>query len=175
MVRQQSADQEVLAKTHEGLVRRGHKYHLAVTFGPDGLWVYLDGQRSAWQTAFVQGLEHHTQKLVIGANAWKRDEKNPYSTLDQLAGRISDFMLFAGLTSAAMPLTVSRDAGNGENSLFDYGLPSAICSEINPDGDYLYEVRLLSAVSSGCPRYHWTVKLPERPRCEILGKQSINR
>lgn len=94
MVRQQSADQEVLARTHEGVVRRGQKYHLAVTFGPDGLWVYLDGQRSAWQTAFVQGLEHNTHNLVIGANAWKRDNKNPYSTSDQFAGRISDFMVF---------------------------------------------------------------------------------
>jgi len=94
MVRQQSADKEVLARTNEGLVRRGQEYHLAVTFGPDGLWVYLDGQRSAWQPEFVQGIEENAQNLVIGANAGNRNKKHPYATSDQFAGRISEFMIF---------------------------------------------------------------------------------
>jgi hypothetical protein len=38
-------------------------------------------------------------------------------------------------------------------SAIDYGLPSAIRSEINLNGDYLYQVMFLQAISSGYPRY----------------------
>lgn len=93
-VRLQGQDKEVWARTPKGSVQSGQEYHLAVTFGPGGLWVYLDGQMMAWQPEFTQGLEKNTQDLVIGANAWKRTKKNPYGTWDNFVGRISNFKIF---------------------------------------------------------------------------------
>lgn len=93
-VRLQSANDEVVAKTPEGSVQPGKEYHLAVTFGPRGLWVYLDGRMMAWQPEFTQGLEHNTRDLAIGANTWHRTEKKPYRTQDHFAGTISEFRIF---------------------------------------------------------------------------------
>jgi Ca2+-binding RTX toxin-like protein len=45
-------------------------------------------------------MEQNTHNLVIGANAWKRDENKPYTVSDQFSGRISDFMIFDRQLSA---------------------------------------------------------------------------
>lgn len=93
-VRLQSGDEDIWAKTPEGTVQAGKEYHLAVTFGPDGLWVYLDGQMMAWQPEYTQGLEHNTRNLAIGANTWSRTEKKPFGTWNHFAGHISEFRVY---------------------------------------------------------------------------------
>jgi len=93
-VRLQSAEESIWAKTPEGSVQAGQEYHLAVTFGPSGLWVYLNGQISAWAPEFDQGLERNVQNLAIGASIWARTERDPYGTWDHFAGRISGFTIY---------------------------------------------------------------------------------
>ena len=93
-VRLQNAFTGVYAMTPEGSVLPGQEYHLAVTFGPAGLWIYLNGQAMGWQPEFTQGLDVNRQNLAIGANTWSRSEDHPDYTRDHFAGRISEFMLF---------------------------------------------------------------------------------
>ena len=93
-VRLQSMTDSISAETYEGSVEPGKQYHLAVTFGPDGLWVYLNGELSAWASLSQQGLEMNKVNMAIGASTWSRDESRPYRTGDYFAGVISEFMIF---------------------------------------------------------------------------------
>jgi Ca2+-binding RTX toxin-like protein len=93
-VRLQNAFTEVYAMTPEGSVLPGQEYHLAVTFGPAGIWIYLNGQAMGWQPEFTQGLDMNRQNMAIGANTWSRSESHPDYTRDHFAGRIAEFILF---------------------------------------------------------------------------------
>ena len=93
-VRLQSADGEVWLRTAEGSVEAGAEYHLTVTFGDDGFWVYLDGRVAASKAEFTQGIESNPEKLAIGANTWARNADRPYHTWDHFDGRISGFTVF---------------------------------------------------------------------------------
>ncbi|MEM7311906.1 MAG: LamG-like jellyroll fold domain-containing protein [Planctomycetota bacterium] len=100
-VRLQSADESVWLKTTPGSIVEGREHHLAVTFGEDGFWLYLDGEMKDWETDFTQGLGENTQNLVIGANTWSRNEDRPDKTSDNFDGRITDFTVYG--------LQLSRD------------------------------------------------------------------
>ena len=91
-VRLQSTERSVWLKT--GSIAAGEEHHLAVTFGDDGFWVYLDGRMAAWNTEFTQGLESNTENLAIGASAWSRTEAKPYKTHDHFDGQIEGFSIF---------------------------------------------------------------------------------
>ena len=92
-VRLQSADHSEWVSTDPGLIEAGQEYHLAVTFGAEGLHLYLDGELQDWESDFTQGLEQNTQNLVIGANTWSRNADRPDRTWDHFDGRISDFVI----------------------------------------------------------------------------------
>ncbi|MGV6847959.1 MAG: LamG-like jellyroll fold domain-containing protein, partial [Marinibacterium sp.] len=69
------------------------EYHLAVTFGKDGLHIYLDGQLVAAEPVFTDGLKMNDNPLVIGATrAW--DSSNTADPDALFKGTISDVMLF---------------------------------------------------------------------------------
>ena len=93
-VRLQSADHSEWVSTEPGLVEAGQEHHLAITFGTNGLWLYLDGEMQDWEYDFTQGLEQNTQNLVIGANTWSRNADRPDLARDHFDGRIGDFMIF---------------------------------------------------------------------------------
>ena len=93
-VRLQSAEESVWLKTNAGSVVEGQEHHIAITFGEDGFWLYLDGEMKDWETEFTQGLSENTQNLVIGANGWSRNEDRPYKTWGNFAGQITDFTIF---------------------------------------------------------------------------------
>ena len=76
-MRFQSAEESVWVKTVAGSIEAGEEYHLALTFGDEGLWLYVDGELKTGSTTFTQGLEQNTQNLVIGANAWGRSDNIP--------------------------------------------------------------------------------------------------
>ena len=100
-VRLQSADHSEWVSTEAGTIQAGREHHLAVTFGTDGLHLYLDGELHDWETDFTQGLEQNTQNLVIGANTWARSEDRPDRTWDHFHGRISDFVIAGAQYSQA--------------------------------------------------------------------------
>ncbi len=94
-VRFQSATDTVWAYTPEGSIQPGQEYHLAVTFGPDGLWVHINGQIMAVQPRVHQDLQQNTNNMAIGASTWSRTTDKPDVVRDYYRGRISDFMLFS--------------------------------------------------------------------------------
>jgi hypothetical protein len=94
VVRFQSAEDSVWLKTAEGSIAAGEEYHLALTFGEGGVWLYLDGELTAWDADFTQDLQQNTQNLVIGANTWSRTDDYPHKTWDHFDGQIDDFVIF---------------------------------------------------------------------------------
>ncbi len=94
VVRFQSAAESVWLKTPEGSIAAGEEYHLALTFGVDGVWLYLNGEVTDSESDFTQGLDENTQNLVIGANAWGRTEEYPDKAWDHFDGQIGGFIIF---------------------------------------------------------------------------------
>ncbi len=94
VVRFQSATESVWLKSPEGSIGVGEEHHLALTFGDDGFWLYLNGRMTDWDLEFKQDLRQNTQNLVIGANAWGRTEECPDKTWDHFNGQIGDFTIF---------------------------------------------------------------------------------
>jgi Ca2+-binding RTX toxin-like protein len=94
-VRLQDTEKSVWLKTDD-VLRVGQEYHLAVTFGSDGFWVYLDGRLEGWRTGFHQGIAANTNSLAIGANTSSRTAENPGVRWDFFDGRINTFAVYDG-------------------------------------------------------------------------------
>ena len=92
-VRFQSAESEVWLKTDIGTIQQGQEYDFAVSFGNEGVSLYLDGELMASRADFTQGLTNQ-QNLAIGANTWSRNENCPDRTWDYFDGRIGDFVIY---------------------------------------------------------------------------------
>ena len=93
-VRLQSVDDEVWLRTAEGSIEPGVEYELAITFGDDGFWVYLDGRMEDWAPEFTQGISANDDQLAIGANIWHRNEENPTAANSYFDGVIRDFVVY---------------------------------------------------------------------------------
>ena len=75
-------------------IEGGRQYSLAVTFGPDGLGVFLDGKRVAADVDATSGLGPNTRSLVLGAGTWNRDANHTNQLDSQLDGKISNFTIY---------------------------------------------------------------------------------
>ena len=93
-VRLQSETDSIYLWSPEGSIQAGQEYHLAVTFGPDGMWLYLDGRMEDWKTEFDQGIDTNVENLAIGANTWSRSDDRPTKTYNYFDGRIEDFTIY---------------------------------------------------------------------------------
>ncbi|WP_420414759.1 LamG-like jellyroll fold domain-containing protein [Roseibium sp.] len=92
-VRQQSDSKSEYLKVKDVVIAAGQTYHLAVSFGADGLNFYLNGQLAASEPEFQQGLEANSRAFVVGASgAWRSDDSQRASS--QFDGTISDVMVF---------------------------------------------------------------------------------
>ena len=100
-VQLQNTKDTVTLKTEPGSIRAGEDYSLVVTFGADGFRVYLDGELAAWRPDVVTGLDKNTQNLVLGANTWLRDQRNPSWTGDYFVGTMEDFNIYGRALSRA--------------------------------------------------------------------------
>lgn len=72
----------------------GRQYSLAITFGQDGLGVFLDGKRVAANVDATSGLGPNTRSLVIGAGTWGRDASRANHTDSHLDGKVSNFAVY---------------------------------------------------------------------------------
>lgn len=72
----------------------GRQYSLAITFGQDGLGVFLDGKRVAADVDATSGLGPNIRSLVIGAGAWNRDASHPGQIDSQLDGKVANFAVY---------------------------------------------------------------------------------
>ena len=100
-VRFQSTSKSEHVQTLSDSIVEGQEYHLAVTFGPDGFWLYLDGALQDWETDFFQTMELNTEDLLIGANGWGSTSSNPDWARDHFEGSITDFTVFDSQKSRA--------------------------------------------------------------------------
>jgi len=80
--------------TADDTIVAGQEYHVAVTFGAEGFWLYLDGQMADWETRFTQGLADNTQPLAIGASLAHRSSSNPTDARNEFDGVIRDFTIY---------------------------------------------------------------------------------
>jgi Ca2+-binding RTX toxin-like protein len=93
-VRLQSTEHSQWLRTAPGSVQAGEEYHLTISFGPRGVWVYLDGVMRDWDAEFVQGLDTNLEELAVGANIWARSDADPRYARNEFAGTISNFTIY---------------------------------------------------------------------------------
>ena len=74
-------------------IKANTDYHLAITFGDEGLKVYLNGKLSAALPALRQTMDANSENIVIGASGFKRVTNNDAPRL-AFKGEISDFALY---------------------------------------------------------------------------------
>ena len=119
-VRLQSDDASKWVTLREQTFSENESHHLSVSFGEDGLKIYLDGQLAAAEPTFKANLADNTESLIIGGNGWSRTDSNPrvHSEFD---GTITDVMVFDQalspdqMATLAEPVTgpAPADAGMG--------------------------------------------------------------
>jgi Concanavalin A-like lectin/glucanases superfamily len=90
------------------ILEAGKEYDLAVTFGSDGLRIYIDGELQASKAEFKQGLLLNTADLAIGANIWGRDAEHPNSAQSFFDGTISNFTIYGSQLNAQAVATLAN-------------------------------------------------------------------
>ncbi|MET1414450.1 LamG-like jellyroll fold domain-containing protein [Roseibium sp. HPY-6] len=92
-VRQQTDDKSEYLKVPDLQVKAGTDYHFAVSFGEDGLNVYVNGQLFAAEPEMKQGIDMNERSFLVGASgAWRSSDSQTAS--QQFKGTISDVMVF---------------------------------------------------------------------------------
>ncbi|MDR6265092.1 LamG-like jellyroll fold domain-containing protein [Roseobacter sp. N2S] len=89
-------------------------YHFAVSFGKDGLMIWLDGVLAAAEPEFKEGLSANTQNLVIGGTrAWRDDGSDAAHSL--MTGSVGEVMVFDSQLSSADVARLAQysDMGTG--------------------------------------------------------------
>ena len=116
------------------LVLNAHQtYHFALSFGPTGLQVWLDGQLVAAEPEFKQGLGVNDNALVIGGSrAWRSSDDDPAHSL--VKGEIGDVMVFDQALNTA---NMVKLAGAADPALGDSAAMAAAMTNLAP---YLSQV-----------------------------------
>ena len=90
----QDGNRDWWIKAEDVTIESGRQYSLAITFGQDGLGVFLNGKRVAAEVDATSGLGPNTRSLVIGAGTWNRDSSRPSQTDSHLDGKVSNFAVY---------------------------------------------------------------------------------
>jgi Ca2+-binding RTX toxin-like protein len=75
-------------------IESGRQYSLAITFGQDGLGLFLDGKRVAADVDATSGLGPNTRNLVLGAGTWGRDASHPSQLDSHLDGKVGNLAVY---------------------------------------------------------------------------------
>ncbi|MEM1049743.1 MAG: LamG domain-containing protein [Pseudomonadota bacterium] len=128
LVRQQSTEASEHLKIPGVTIAAGQTYHLAVSFGDDGLKIYLDGTLVAAEPEFKQGLETNERALLVGATGAYRmeDDQRPH---DAFVGTISDVALF---DSQVSPVEAAALAGETDPAFEEAALEALSFEDILP-------------------------------------------
>lgn len=89
-----SPERTVTIQTDRGTVAVGKPSWLAVTFGPHGFRIYLDGVLAAAKETCRQGLEVNSENLLIGASGWCRKPSQPADVRDFFDGEVADATIY---------------------------------------------------------------------------------
>ena len=93
IVRQQSDDSTEYLKVPDLTIEKDTDYHFAVSFGEDGLNVYVNGQLWAAEPEMKQGMDMNERSFLVGASgAWRSSDSQ--TAHQQFNGTISNVMVF---------------------------------------------------------------------------------
>lgn len=81
-------------KAEDVTIEAGRQYSLAVTFGPDGLGIFLDGKRVGADVDATTGLGANTRSLALGAGTWGRDATRPSQLDSHLDGKVGNLAVY---------------------------------------------------------------------------------
>ncbi|WP_039163913.1 LamG-like jellyroll fold domain-containing protein [Leisingera sp. ANG-M1] len=96
-------------KVPDLVLSAGQTYHISLSFGPDGLMIWLDGALAAAEPGFKQGLEGNTHALVIGGSrAWRSSQDDDAHSL--FKGTIGDVRVFDRQLGENMQIALADDA-----------------------------------------------------------------
>jgi Ca2+-binding RTX toxin-like protein len=106
-IRQQTDDDNEWLDVPDLMLNANQTYHLSVSFGDQGLMIYVDGVLVAAEPVFKQGMEHNDNHLIVGASAAYRDDdtKDPH---DPFTGTISDVKVY---DTQLLPFEMAEVAG----------------------------------------------------------------
>lgn len=96
----QDGSRDYWIKAEGVTIDAGQKYSMAITFGEDGLGLFLNGKRVAAVSDATSGLGSNTRSLVIGAGTWNRDAGRPNQMDSQLDGKVSNFAIYDRILDA---------------------------------------------------------------------------
>ena len=103
------ADTEYL-KVPDLVLSAQTKYHISVSFGSDGLMIWLNGALVAAEPEFKQGLKLNDHSLVVGGSrAWREEQDDDAHSL--FKGTIGDVMIFDRQLGADSHLALAEAAG----------------------------------------------------------------
>ncbi|MCR9074379.1 MAG: hypothetical protein NXI18_22280, partial [Alphaproteobacteria bacterium] len=92
-VRQQTDDSTEYLKVPDLMISQDTDYHLAVSFGEDGLNVFVNGKLWASEPEMKQGMDMNERSFLVGASgAWRSDDG--HTAHQQFNGTIADVMVF---------------------------------------------------------------------------------
>lgn len=75
-------------------IEAGQSYDFAMSFGPGGLQIYLNGEKVAAEYDLKTGLAGNNRSLVIGGGAWGRDSSHPDAIWHHLDGTVSGLTVY---------------------------------------------------------------------------------
>ena len=127
-VRQQTDERSETLKLSDHPIEAGEQHQLSVSFGEDGLKVYLDGILAAAEPEMVQGLEENDRAFLVGASGMYRsdDEQAPRYNFE---GEISQFALY---DEAFDPLGMAALAGQADPAFEAAALASLDAEDLTP-------------------------------------------
>lgn len=90
----QDGKQDHWVKAEDVTIEAGRQYSLAVTFGPDGLGLFLDGKRVGADVEATTGLAANTRSLALGAGTWGRDASHASQLDSHLDGKVGNLAVY---------------------------------------------------------------------------------
>ena len=104
------------------LVTTGTWHHVAVTFGPDGARLYLDGVEVG-SDPYTGGIDGNTEPFTLGASQSISDDNIANALQDHFDGQLDEFAVFdSQLTAASVSSLSTNGVGGGDgNDLIDGG------------------------------------------------------
>lgn len=86
----------------DNAISAGVTYDLAVAFGDEGLQVYLNGARVAYDSDLQINLSRNLESIVVGATGWSSTPGTTDDVGGNFNGTITDFMIFDEQLRAAL-------------------------------------------------------------------------
>lgn len=118
-VRLQSTTENYTISSDPGTVIAGNWQHVAVTFGPNGLELYVDGVLEAGED-FAGGIAGNTQPWILGADQRSSTEGTTDDLSHFFQGQIDEFALFDLQMSPHQVATLHSEgaASSGDDTLY---------------------------------------------------------